>query len=242
MQRFELQSYDGILAFGAVLAGVYAKLGWENRVWTWHEAADTTVFYPRSAERVDADIVWIGNWGDEERTSEIEEFLLRPAEQLGITATLFGVRYPQQAIQSVSARGFRYRGWLANHLVPEAFARHRMTIHVPRRPYAERLRGIPTIRVFEALACGVPLVSAPWTDSENLFPAGCFLMARNSAEMKKHLRALLHDAALAAALKEKGLAVIRERHSCRHRVTELLAICALIRGESSVRNRKSEAA
>ena len=47
-----------------------------------------------------------------------------------------------------------------------------MTVHVPRRPYVEALPGIPTIRVFEALACGIPLVSAPWADSEGLFPPG----------------------------------------------------------------------
>ena len=44
-----------------------------------------------------------------------------------------------------------------------------MTVHVPRRPYVDALPGIPTIRVFEALACGIPLVSAPWRDEEGLF-------------------------------------------------------------------------
>ncbi len=42
-------------------------------------------------------------------------------------------------------------------------------MHIPRRPYVESLPGIPTIRVFEALACGIPLISAPWSDSEALF-------------------------------------------------------------------------
>ena len=56
--------------------------------------------------------------------------------------------------------------------LPTSFAQHRMTIHVPRRPYVEALPGIPTIRVFEALACGIPLVSAPWQDEEALVPAG----------------------------------------------------------------------
>jgi spore maturation protein CgeB len=242
MQRFELENYDGILAFGAVLAGIYAKLGWGNRVWAWHEAADTTLFYPRPPKHSEADIVWIGNWGDEERTTELEEFLLGPAQALGLTATLFGVRYPQHAVASLSSRGFRYNGWLANHLVPEAFASHSITVHVPRRPYAEQLRGIPTIRVFEALACGIPLVSAPWADSEDLFPEGCFLMASNSTEMKAHLRALLNDRAMAQSISKKGLSVIRERHSCRHRVMELLNIFDVVKGECSVPNRQSEAA
>ena len=33
-------------------------------------------------------------------------------------------------------------------------------MHVPRRPYVETLPGIPTIRPFEALACGTPVVAA----------------------------------------------------------------------------------
>jgi spore maturation protein CgeB len=42
------------------------------------------------------------------------------------------------------------------------------------------LPGIPTIRVFEALACGIPLVSAPWDDAEGLFrPGEDFLVARD---------------------------------------------------------------
>ena len=41
---------------------------------------------------------------------------------------------------------------------PEVFARHLATVHVPRRFYVDALPGIPTIRVFEALACGIPLV------------------------------------------------------------------------------------
>ena len=65
-----------------------------------------------------------------------------------------------------------------------------MTVHVPRRPYATALPGVPTIRIFEALACGIPLVSAPWSDCENLFtPGEDFLFASNGKEMRKHLAA-----------------------------------------------------
>ena len=45
-------------------------------------------------------------------------------------------------------------------------------MHVPRRFYVEALPGIPTIRVFEALACGIPLLSAPWSEAEGLFRPG----------------------------------------------------------------------
>jgi spore maturation protein CgeB len=80
--------------------------------------------------------------------------------------------------------------------------------------------------VFEALACGIPLISAPWEDTEALFsPGDDFLVARNGREMERHLRALLHDPALARALAANGLQAIQARHTCAHRVDELMEIC-----------------
>src|SRR4051794_39644729 len=77
-------------------------------------------------------------------------------------------------------------------------ARYRFTVHVPRRPYATALPGIPTIRIFEALACGIPLISAPWSDSEGLFqPGKDFLTAADGDEMRHQMRALLQDDSLA---------------------------------------------
>jgi spore maturation protein CgeB len=104
-----------------------------------------------------------------------------------------------------------------------------MTVHIPRRPYARVLPGIPTIRMFEALACGIPLVSAPWEDCEDLFTRGeDYLAARNGAEMRRQLVALRSDAPLRAHLAEHGRATVIARHSCAHRVDELLAICAAL--------------
>jgi spore maturation protein CgeB len=89
------------------------------------------------------------------------------------------------------------------------------------------LPGIPTIRVFEALACGIPLVSAPWNDAEGLFtPGEDYLVAPDGGAMRRMLREVLSDGALAASLATHGLATIRARHTCGHRVDELLAIAA----------------
>jgi spore maturation protein CgeB len=109
--------------------------------------------------------------------------------------------------------------------VPAVFARHRVTVHVPRRPYVEALPGIPTIRPFEALACGIPLVSAPWPDVEGLFePGRDFLVAHDGRELEAQLRAVLEDRALAPSLAQHGRRTILERHTCAHRADELLAI------------------
>ncbi len=225
MRRYDLSAYDGVLAFGRALAEIYRAWGWGDRVFVWHEAADTRLFHPPAIEYKRAGAVWIGNWGDGERTAELEAFLFAPAAALGLPLDVYGVRYPKPALDMLAQYGAHYRGWLPNPCAPEVFARHKMTVHVPRRFYATTLPGIPTIRVFEALACGIPLISAPWHDAEALFtPGKDFLVAQNGVEMQRHLAVLDADPALAAALAAHGLATIRARHSCAHRVDELLAI------------------
>jgi spore maturation protein CgeB len=227
IRQFDLSGYDGVLAFGETLAQVYRDWGWGHRVFVWHEAADIRRFHPPAIEAERSGLVWIGNWGDGERSAELEEFLLRPAHALGLPLDIFGVRYPDYALSMLARYGAVYRGWLPNASAPEVFARHLATVHVPRRFYVDRLPGIPTIRVFEALACGIPLVCAPWEDTENLFnPGEDYLVARNGTEMTRHLQALVHEPALRRALAERGLATIRARHSCGHRADQLLAILA----------------
>ncbi len=235
MAAFDLSGYDGVLAFGNVVRDHYLREGRAKRAWTWHEAADTRLFRPLPGKPREGDLVWVGNWGDGERTSELSEFLLQPVRRLGLRARVHGVRYPDHACAALSDAGIEYCGWLPNHAVPGTFARFALTVHVPRGPHARALPGIPTIRVFEALACGIPLVSAPWDDTEGLFRPGLdFLMVRNGYEMERQIRLLLSDPARSAELAHNGLETILNRHTCAHRVTELLSIYDdLLQGECS---------
>jgi spore maturation protein CgeB len=231
MARFDLRDFDGVLAFGKVICDLYLERGWARHAFVWHEAADTRRFKPQPEINRCRDLVWVGNFGDDERSAELGEYLIEPVRRLSLQARVYGVRYPAAAQATLADAGIEYAGFLPNHEVPRVFASHRCTVHVPRRPYAERLPGIPTIRVFEALACGIPLVSAPWQDSEGLFtPGSDFLMARSGAEMTEQLRLLLNDPALAGRLAEHGRRTIEARHSCAHRVDELLAIHARFEG------------
>jgi spore maturation protein CgeB len=228
ISRFDLTNYDGVLAFGRSIARAYIEHGWADRAWTWHEAADTRVFSDIrrcDGQDYDGDLVWIGNWGDEERTTELREFLLRPVERLRLKARVYGVRYPEAAIEKLRAAGIEYGGWLPNYEVPRVFSRFRATVHVPRRPYVEALPGIPTIRVFEALACGIPLVSAYWSDAEHLFTPGVeYLMAHDGNEMTQQLSRVISDSKYAIELANHGKRTILARHTCAHRVDELLEI------------------
>jgi spore maturation protein CgeB len=225
LSDFDLTEYDGILTYGASLKDVYERHGWSRQVHVWHEAADVRTFYPRVSEEKSGDIVWIGNWGDEERTEELRDYFIQPVARNRWTTSVYGVRYPDSALKELQTAGIEFRGWLPNFEVPETFARYRATVHGPRRPYTRELRGIPTIRPFEALACGIPLVSAPWEDTERLFRVGQdFLMAQNPREMENNLSDVLSDEQLARSLGKSGLETIRARHTCGHRVDQLLDI------------------
>lgn len=224
---YDLSEYDGVLAFGESLSERYRRLGLANHVWTWHEAADTAVFRPVPDSEIEGDLVWIGNWGDEERTAELHEFLLDPVRDLRLQSAAYGVRYPQSALDAMQLAGSKYRGWIPNYLAPRVYARFHMTLHVPRRPYVSALPGIPTIRVFEALACGVPLICSPWNDCEGLFtPGEDFLLARDGCKMRRCMAALRADADLRRHMAEHGRSTILRRHTCSHRVDELLQIHA----------------
>lgn len=229
MRRFELQNYDGVLAFGRVIRAIHLDRGWARAAWVWHEAADARVFRPQPNVAPEVDVVWVGNWGDDERAVEIFEFLIEPVRRLRLSARVYGVRYPAHARAALRAAGIEYGGWLPNYQAPSAYARARVTLHIPRRPYARALPGVPTIRMFEALACGIPLISAPWDDMERLFePGQDYLVARSGDAMCAHLETLIAKPRFAQQIAEHGRRRVLNRHTCTHRVNELLGICAAL--------------
>lgn len=229
MAGYNLQHYDGVLAFGKVISNIYRQKGWAKNVFTWHEAADTNIFKPIEAEK-ELDLVWVGNWGDNERTAELHHFLIEPVQELGLKAAIYGVRYPNHALEALDKAGIIYRGYLPNYKAPEAFAKARLTVHVPRGPYVQALPGIPTIRPFEALACKLPLVSAPWQDAEKLFRPGTdFVYANNKSEMLQQLERLLSHPEQAQQQAEAGYETIVQRHTCKHRVEELMRVVEVLK-------------
>ena len=217
MARYDLRHYDGVLAYGEVIRELYSSASWTERAWTWHEAADVRLFRPLLGRERAGELVWIGNWGDGERTAELVEFLLEPArgartDRLGLRRPLPGRRRSRRLPTPASP----YRGWIANHRVPEVFARHAVTVHIPRRPYVETLPGIPTIRPFEALACGIPLVCA----RRGTTSRGCSRPARTSSSRATATRCGRTSATSSrtttwrGTLAQHGRRTILARHTC----------------------------
>ncbi len=224
--RFPLQLFDGVLAFGEPIRRIYLDGFGVPRAWTFHEAADVSHFQPLDAAP-DFDLLWIGNWGDEERTRELMEFFIVPVSELRNCETVaYGVRYPEESRRFLSEAGIEYRGYLPTLMAPQVYARSSLALHVPRRQYTNGLSGIPTIRVFEALACGATLICAPWDDVEQLFrPGQDYIVAFSGAEMKATIQELLHDEAARRQIGASGRNQILERHTCSHRAQQLVDIC-----------------
>ena len=223
--KFHLHLVDGVLAFGEAIRRIYQDGFGVPRAWVFHEAADVNRFKPLPHAK-DIDVIWIGNWGDEERTLELQEFLIQPATSLtGKQVVAHGVRYSDSALRQLQDAGIEYRGYLPNLSTPEAYAQSLVTLHVPRQQYVNGLRGIPTIRVFEALACGIPLVCSPWEDTENLFhPGKDYLVVSDREEMTAELHFLLNDEEARRQIAEQGIKTVRERHTCAHRAQQLISI------------------
>ncbi len=222
IRLFGIEQFDGVLAFGETLRELYRQRFDIQRVWTLHEAADISVFKPEPRTDKRNDVVWIGNWGDGERSAEIAEFFLKPAAALpNCRFAIHGVRYPEDGLAALNTAGVRYGGYLPNLSAPAVYAASRLTVHIPRQQYATVMTGIPTIRVFEALACGIPLISAPWSDCESLFRNGDFLTVRNSGEMRRAIEYLLSEPEAAAAKAAQGRETILARHTSKHRAQQL---------------------
>jgi spore maturation protein CgeB len=224
-ENLELHNYTGILAYSPSVAERYRSLGFD-RVDVFHEAADITVFEPLSLSKT-TDVVFVGNYGDGDRSNELEEYVFGPRHELpDLRYAVYGVRYPAEVLARLrDGLDITYGGWLPNVAVPSVYSSARVVLHVPRRQYVDLLPGTPTIRVFEALASGACLISLPWQDTDGLFTAGRdYAVAHSPAEMRDLIAWLCHDDMARTAFGEHGRRTILERHTCGHRASQLLEV------------------
>jgi spore maturation protein CgeB len=221
--KLGLEQFAHILAFSPSVAERYRALGFEH-VSVLHEAADTTVFTPHEVPKA-VDVVFVGNFGDGDRSAELEDYVFEPRRRLpDLRYALYGVRYPEHVVARLNnGLDISYRGWLANTDVPAVYSAARTVLHVPRRQYVELLPGTPTIRVFEALASRACLISLPWQDTDGLFSSGRdFAVATSPDEMRDLIDWLCHDDAARDGFATHGYQTILARHTCAHRASELL--------------------
>lgn len=152
-----------------------------------------------------------------DRQPTLDRLLFGPARDLPDEKfVVAGAQYPRRV------------RWPANvehiaHLPPAQHRRfynsQRFTLNVTR---ADMIAAgySPSVRLFEAAACGTPIISDVWDGIEAFFtPGEEILLARSLAEMRRHLLKLSPDQAceIGAAARRRVLA----HHTAAHRAAEL---------------------
>jgi spore maturation protein CgeB len=162
------------------------------------------------------DLGYLGTYGDD-RQPALERLLLEPAlSQPSLRCVVAGPRYPAtiEWPPNVERREhvppFDHAGF---------YGAQRFTLNVTRADM-RRAGWSPSVRLFEAAACGVPVISDRWQGLDRIFRAGEEILIADSAE--DVLRFLNeHDGAarerLGAAARER---VLRE-HTAERRVERL---------------------
>lgn len=152
-----------------------------------------------------------------DRQPALERLLCRPARRLSAKHfVVAGPQYPQAL------------AWPANcarieHVAPDrhrAFYRaQRFTLNLTRADMV-RLGHSPSVRLFEAAAAGVPIISDGWPGLDDLFEPGTeILIARSTQDVLRHLGDVSESRrrAIAAAARRRVLAA----HTGVHRAAEL---------------------
>jgi spore maturation protein CgeB len=104
---------------------------------------------------------------------------------------------------------------------PAFYAASRFTLNVTRADMV-KAGWAPSVRLFEAAACGVPIISDTWEGLDSLFaPDREIVFARGGDDVVEALTT--HDAGAAAAIGNAARARILAAHTSSHRAAELEA-------------------
>ena len=179
-------------------------------------SVDPELYYPERSE-VRWDLGYMGTYSAD-RQSGLERLLLEPARAWPTGRfVVVGPQYPRRT------------GWPLNvrrrqHLPP---ARHRgfynaqrFTLNLTR---AEMVAAgfSPSVRLFEAAACGTPIISDHWEGIETLFqPDSEILLADSSRQVLRWLRDLPDSERV--ALGERARVRVLSQHTAAHRAQELV--------------------
>jgi spore maturation protein CgeB len=217
--------FDLYLSFsgGPVLEYLESHYG-ARRARAFHCLVDADAYRPLPRVRPEYALGFLGTY-DEERQRSLERLLLEPAAMLpGCSFVVAGPQYPDGI------------AWPANvcrleHVPPAGhpafYAAQRVTLNLTRRDMLE-WGWSPSVRLFEAAACGVPVIS-DWSDGLDRFfePGREILIASSSAEVVAALVERGEDEL--CAIGERARARVLREHTAERRAAhleQLVASCA----------------
>jgi spore maturation protein CgeB len=178
-------------------------------------SVDPQLYYPQP-QPLAWDLGYMGTYSVDRQRS-VDELLLQPARQCpGARFIVAGPQYPANI------------AWPANvehrpHLPPaqhrEFYNRQRFTLNITR---ADMIQAgwSPSVRLFEAAACGTPIISDRWAGLDSLFAPGREILLASRADQ---VRAVLRDFGEEERLElaARARARILAEHTAAHRAEQL---------------------
>ncbi|MBV9734544.1 MAG: glycosyltransferase [Acidisphaera sp.] len=214
-----LAGFDIVLSYtgGAALRALRERLG-ARRVVPVYGSVDPQTHHPvPPVPRFQALLSYLGTYSDD-RQERLERLFVAPARaRPGERFVIGGAQYPQQFPWAANI-------WFVRHLPPAEHAAFycssRVTLNVTRAAMAQ-MGWCPSGRLFEAAACGTPVLSDRWDGLESFFEPGREILVADSTEQA--LAALdLPDGELAAMARRARVRTLEE-HSAARRAREMVA-------------------
>jgi spore maturation protein CgeB len=179
-------------------------------------AVDPELYYPEPSARRRWDLGYLGTYSPD-RQPLLEKLMLEPARRWGEGRfVVAGPQYPE----SVQWPPNVHR---VHHLPPAEHCRfyneQAFTLNITR---ADMIRAgySPSVRLFEAAACGVPVVSDHWEGLDTFFAAGSEIVVARGGEDVLRVLAQTTEQERRAIGERARLRVLSE-HTAAHRAAEL---------------------
>jgi spore maturation protein CgeB len=211
-----LAPFDLVLSFtgGAALTELQNRLG-AKRVVPLYGSVDPDQYRPARAERPRAALSYLGTYAGD-RQAVLEALFVEPARRRPHDHFVIGgAQYPNDFPW---ADNILFKRHVAARDHPSFYASARLTLNVTRQVMAA-CGWCPSGRLFEAAACGTPIVSDWWEGLDEFFEPECeIIVVRTSEDILAVLeRSDSELARIGAAARERVLA----RHTAERRAAEL---------------------
>lgn len=175
-----LRGFDLVFSYagGRALAELQSLLG-ARRVFPLYGSVDPEVHFPAaSVEEYRADLSYLGTYA-EDRQPALQTLLLGPANRLPQKRFLIGGPLYPPDFPWTENSCHRQHVPPSNH--PAFYSSSLMTLNVTRGPMA-KTGYCPSGRLFEAAACGTPILSDWWEGLDQFFEPGREIIVGRTAE------------------------------------------------------------
>ena len=182
-----------------------------------------------------ADLSYLGTYS-EDRQPALEALLVEPARaRQDLRFLIGGAQYPDSFPWSPNI-------YFVRHLPPSEhapfFASSRLTLNVTRKAMAE-MGWCPSGRLFEAAACGTPLLSDEWPGIEDFFTPGHEILIANNAP--DTLTALAMSGSELQSIARRAYERTMDQHTSDKRADELVLLLEQTARSGAHRRQSKEA-